>query len=141
MFTVFTGIIFRENPSKTGFVYACNLLGAGLGGILLYTYSRFLLPDHLFFIIVVLTLIGTIFLFYGILSFYKAALFLVIASLPIILTLTGPFSAQYNEFKDISRVRALPNSKTTFQKPTRFGLLEVVEAESFHDLPDLILDQ
>ncbi|TVQ86865.1 MAG: hypothetical protein EA393_11495 [Bacteroidetes bacterium] len=130
------GILFIKNAGKIGKYYFANLVGSGLGGILVV-----LLLNH-FFALHTLPIIATLSISAALISFSseRKSYQLPVAFLALIfvlIALVWPGSLPLSEYKGLSRTLNLPEARVIHKQPDVHGQIEVVESPALRYAPAL----
>jgi len=136
------GLIFTVLAEKIGTLYFLNLIGSGLGGILVVYLLWFFEPQKIYllngFQISLLSLI-----FYYI-NFEKRRVTLLTISLIVVtvnfIFLFIPIDNIPSQFKLLSRVKNFPDAKVVFEKSTPYGKVEIISSSLLRYSPGLSLN-
>lgn len=132
------GVCFARDVKNIGTLYFANLLGSGIGGILVLGLFWYFLPASLPIVIAILPLISALIFSLRRLDVYILTLFFLI-SIVILVLISSPPEAKTSEFKSISQVLQLPDAEIKHEQPTPFGLIQVVSAPALRYAPGLSL--
>ena len=122
------GLLFSTNASNISTLYFFNLLGSGMGGLLLLLISPRVMPQQ------AVTISASLPILAGLLTMPKKSrgLFFTIAPLLLsllVLDLLFPQTLFLSQYKSISKTLELPDSKIIAEKNTPFGLIQGVESQ------------
>jgi hypothetical protein len=132
------GLLFTVRVKSISTLYAFNMTGSGIGGILvLLLFSRFE-PHHIPILLALIPLAaGLIYpkkrawqLLYAAGGFTLLTILLVLFSFP------EPFPSQ---FKGIRSALRLPEAQCVYKKPTPYGFLQIVKSPALRYAPGLSL--
>jgi hypothetical protein len=132
------GLIFTKYTDNIGKLYFTNLIGSGVGGIIVIGLFWIIFPNEIPAIIAILPVIS------GVIVIRKHSKRVMILSMFIsIIIITfiifNPPSLELSEFKSLRKTLNLPDSKITTRKCSPFGLVEVVSAPTLRYAPGLSL--
>ena len=132
------GIIFVKHVDQIERFYFINLIGSGAGGLISAFLAWHFLPAALSALFAFLTL------FAGVLMVTQEkrlvpVLVTVVAFLFSIYRIVYPVTLTPSEYKSVSRAMNLPAAKIVMEKPSPYGLLQVVSAEGLRYAPGLSL--
>ena len=130
------GMIFIKHPEVIGKCYFSNLVGSGLGGIMVLFITGWLFPEQLMVITGVLSVIA------GIMSSpkFKKPLFITISAISVVIAtimLAFPFDLNPSEYKSISKTLNLPEAEIEKRIPDTHGVIEVVSSPALRYAPSL----
>ena len=130
------GILFIKNAGKIGKYYFSNLVGSGVGGILVV-----LLLNH-FFAINTLPIIAALSISAAVISFSKEKKTYQLPSLSlavifVVIAFIWPGSLPLSEYKGLSRTLNLPEARIIHTQPDVHGKIEVVESPALRYAPAL----
>jgi len=131
------GIIFTKHVSSIGKLYFSNLIGSGIGGVLILVLIWIFYPEKLPVIVGLFAVISGLILFNKI-NFQ----FLFIASISlIILSVSFIYSPQLkpSEFKSRSRTLLLQDAKIVERQTSPFGVMEIISSPSIRNADGLSL--
>jgi spermidine synthase len=136
------GLILTSFAEKIGTLYFLNLVGSGIGGILVVYLLWFIEPQKIYllngFIIA--------FLAFGIPLFNNLArkvTLLVINLILVSLNFSFLFISIENEpsqFKTLSRVKNFPDTEVVFNQPSPYGRVEIISSTLLRYSPGLSLN-
>ena len=132
------GLIYTQYVSRIGTMYFADLLGSGLGGILLLILLWVFYPAQLPAVVAILPIVA------GILIIPKAWFKrLIVPSLLLLLLplylIIFPSQLPVSEFKGISSALNMPESEIYMERKSPYGHIQVVKAPSFRNAPGLSL--
>ncbi|MBN2516298.1 MAG: hypothetical protein JXC33_09755 [Deltaproteobacteria bacterium] len=132
------GMGFVVFPDKIHRIYFSNLVGSGLGTLLVMLTVLHVSPNDIIFIISLIAIAAT---FPMATNRLRKAVSLTV----FIAAVTGYFFFLQNaplvmtSFKDLSRAEHLQHATTEFQRYGPLGLVTVIDSPAYHYLPDLSL--
>jgi spermidine synthase len=132
------GMGFVIFPDKIHRIYFSNLVGSGLGTLLVMLTVLHVSPYDIIFIISLIAIAAT---FPVAANRFRKAISLTVS----IAAVTGYFFFLHNAplvmtpFKDLSRAKHLQHAATEFQQYGPLGLVTVIDSPAYHYLPDLSL--
>ncbi|HPJ45676.1 MAG TPA: hypothetical protein PL017_06220 [Tenuifilaceae bacterium] len=121
------GLYFTVYSSKIPLLYAWNLSGSALGGILLVVLSSWIFPLQLASIFGIFCIAAGFLVCNSRIDYAKATTFL---SISILILFYLPQLPRTSQYKPIARTLLIPDSKITRIIPTRQGVIEVVKSQS-----------
>lgn len=132
------GMSFLKFARQIGKIYFANLVGSGLGGILVLLLMQLLLPEQLPLFIAVIALVG------GFIAFPKKAgkLLLstaIIAIVILIAVFLNPVKLSPSEYKDISKTLLLPDAKILYEKNSPHGFVQLISSPALRYAPGVSL--
>ncbi len=132
------GLIFIIHAKKIGVYYFSNLIGSGIGGILVLLMLSYLYPQQAFPLIALLPVISGIIIFS---KKYKTPQFTLIAiSVAIsIMFFVRPPEVTISEYKSLSMTKTLPGAETVHSEPTIYGVIDVVSSPALRYAPGVSL--
>ncbi len=130
------GILFIKNAGQIGTYYFSNLLGSGIGGIVVV-----ILLSHIF-ALQALPLVAILSVMAAVLSFEKRKRFLQIAGIVLSIGFIGfsifqPGELPLSEYKGLSRTLNLPDAEIIHKQADVHGQIEVVESSALRYAPAL----
>ncbi len=132
------GIIFVKYVTEIGKFYFSNLMGSGIGAIIVAGLAGYFFPAVLPVVMALIAIAAGLILlqqkkrwFIITLAFATAAFVFYRIAKPVDLTLS--------EYKSLSRTLNLPAAKIVLKKPGPYGFIEVVSAEALRYAPGLSL--
>jgi spermidine synthase len=132
------GMGFVVFPDKIHRIYFSNLVGSGLGTLLVALTVLHVSPYDIIFIISLIAIAAT---FPVAANRFRKAISLTVS----IAAVTGYFFFLHDAplvmtpFKDLSRAEHLQHATTEFQQYGPLGLVTVIDSPAYHYLPDLSL--
>jgi hypothetical protein len=132
------GIVFIRHAHAIGTYYFSNLLGSGVGGLLVLLLSGALHPLY------APPLIGLLSVGGGLLSMrpgyrFGMAAFSILSVAIALAMLRQPASLQLSEYKGLSRTMNLPQTDVEYSEPDIQGYIEVVEGPALRYAPAISL--
>ena len=132
------GLIFIKYIDNIGKLYFANLVGSGIGGIIIVGLFWIVFPNEIPAIIAILPVIS------GVIVIRKHSKRVMILSTFISIVIItfiifNPPTLELSEFKSLRKTLNLPDSKITMMKCSPFGLVEVVSAPTLRYAPGLSL--
>ena len=139
---LFLGVVFQQAQTIFNRVYFADLVGSGIGGLLLLASMYVLTPQDLMVMPLLLWLAGALFWFdaLGARRHMLAMVVLVGASLAAHLLLPQLFpiaKIAISDYKGVSYARKFPDSQRVLMHQSPFGLLEVYSSSYLHFAPGL----
>ncbi len=113
-------------------IYFYNLVGSGLAGIFIITFSYFCHPFKILFIIISLSFTIGFFI-----NFKKKLAFLFFGAFSLIILISFGLTAEYfnllklSQYKSLAKTLNLPESKILSERYSPLGITQVVNAEGF----------
>jgi len=132
------GIVFVKFSESIGKFYFYNLVGSGIGGIVVIGLIWQFLPMELPAIISIIALISGIILISQKFRFRLIPLVFV-ASLFIIFNIIYPQRLTLSEFKSYSKTMNLPNARVMLEKNSPYGFIQLVTSSALRFAPGLSL--
>lgn len=132
------GLLFINFSARINSLYCANLIGSGIGGVTTVALMYFLLPQQLPALTALLPWTAGILV---ISSPRRMPLLAAGACTLILITavLFNPPHLRPSQYKDISRTLDLPGSKIIANRPSPYGLIELVTAPALRYAPGLSL--
>ena len=131
------GILFTKYSANIGKIYCANLIGSGIGSILILFLTWVLFPMKILIIIAFFPLLAAIFLAKRNHVAIFSSISVIILNSMILLTHSDlPYISEY---KDIKRALSLPDAKIIESINTPYGLIQVLSSKSFRITPCLSL--
>jgi hypothetical protein len=132
------GIVFIQHARSIGTYYFSNLLGSGVGGLLILVLSGAIHPLH------APPLIGLLSVGGGLISMrpgsrYGLIAFNILALAISLFMLKQPASLPLSEYKGLSRTLNLPETSVVYSEPDIQGHIEVVQGPALRYAPALSL--
>jgi hypothetical protein len=132
------GIIFTRHADQIGAWYFANLLGSGLGGIFILLIIGSFLPQQLPPITGIFSVIAGLISISRIHRKWQLVLgFFAIAAATYMFIKPGELSL--SEYKDLARIKNLPEATIIHREPGLHGLIEVVESPALRYAPAVSL--
>lgn len=132
------GIVFIKNVAEIGRFYFSNLAGSGIGALIAAVLAWFFLPAALSAITALLIIAA------GMLVLQQKKRWVIIAlAFPIVVfgvyRINNPVKIRLSEYKSLSRTMNLPSARIVFEKPSPYGLVQVLSADALRYAPGLSL--
>lgn len=132
------GILFIKHAKQIGTYYFSNLLGSGVGGLLVLLLFGSIIPQQ------IPPIIGLLPVAAGLLIHQKRGLWLNLAMgftavTAAIILVGSPGEIHVSQYKSLSRTMNLPDAEVIYRKPGIHGLIEVVESPALRFAPALSL--
>lgn len=132
------GILFIKYPGEIGRYYFSNLLGSGIGGILVV-----ILLSNLF-ALQSLPLVASLSIAAAVIAFNKnkrkiQVSILLFSVATVIFSIFNPGSLPLSEYKGLSRTLNLPDAEIIYEKPDVQGKIQVVQSPALRYAPALSL--
>ena len=132
------GIVFVKFSESIGKFYFYNLVGSGIGGIVVIGLICQFLPMELPAIISIITLISGVILISQKFRFILIPVVFV-TSLFIIFNIIYPQRLTLSEFKSYSKTMTLPNARVMLEKNSPYGFMQLVTSSALRFAPGLSL--
>jgi hypothetical protein len=132
------GIIFVKYVAEIGRFYFSNLIGSGIGAIIIAGLAGYFFPAVLPVVMALIALVS------GLLLLQQKNRWLII-TLALATTafafyrIVRPVDLTISEYKSLSRTLNLPSAQITLRKPGPYGFIEVVSADALRYAPGLSL--
>lgn len=132
------GLVFVKYVDKIGTLYFANMIGSGIGGIVIIFLMWNFFPEQLPPVIASFALIAGLILLTKkqIISF---SIFTIITISLIIYLYLHPSELKLSEYKSISRTLNLPETEVVKRENSLYGLLEIVHTPYLRYAPGLSL--
>jgi hypothetical protein len=136
------GAYFIISSESAGAVYFVNLIGSAAGLVLLIIAMISMPPSFSGLPAILMSSIGLV----SIILCYlkpKEKLIRALVSLPFVIIaiyLASPLKIQISEYKSLSRILRMPESRIVAEKFNPLGWLVAVESPSFHHMPGVSLN-
>jgi len=132
------GLIFIIHAKKIGTYYFSNLIGSGVGGLLVLLIFAFVYPEQSFSIIAIFPIISGViiiskkyrFLQYGLIS---------LSLLLSILFFFIPPEIKISQYKSLSKTMNLPDAEIIHREPNVYGVIDVVSSPALRYAPGVSL--
>ncbi len=132
------GILFIENARQIGTYYFSNLLGSGVGGLLVLLLFGIILPQQVPPFIGLLSVMAGLFSISA--SFRKIQVVGGIVAIAVSgLLISKPGTIPVSEYKDLSTSLNLPEAEIVHSRPDIHGLIEVVASPALRYAPSVSL--
>lgn len=133
------GLSFIKYVAQIGRLYAANLLGSGIGGIVAILLMWLFMPEQLPALVALLPLIaGLLFLTSG--SGNRLRLLALLTAICNLIFIFSPPPLIPSEFKALSKTMLLPDARIIAAKNSPYGLVQVVDAPALRHAPGLSLN-
>jgi len=132
------GIIFVKYVAEIGKFYFSNLVGSGIGAIMVAGLALYFFPAVLPIVMALLAITSGLIL----LQRKKRWLIITLAFASAVFTfyrIVKPVDLTRSEYKSLSRTLNLPAARITLKKPGPYGFVEVVSADALRYAPGLSL--
>ncbi len=132
------GLIFIIHAKKIGVYYFSNLIGSGIGGILVLLILSQLYPQQAFPLIALLPVISGIIIFS---KEYKTPQYILIA-ISIVLSILffiRPPDIVISQYKSLSKTKTLPDAEVIHREPNIYGVIDVVSSPALRYAPGVSL--
>ncbi|HVQ07023.1 MAG TPA: hypothetical protein VMS43_01175 [Allosphingosinicella sp.] len=137
----FLGIVFVQARKRFGRVYAADLVGAGIGGVLVLPAMYLLHPADLMLLPLLLwTAASACWFLRSRKGWIAAAAIVAMASVAghlILPQVLGLEKLAVSDYKGVSYARKFPASRRVYERSTPFGLIEVYASSYLHIAPGL----
>jgi spermidine synthase len=139
---ILIGLIFTISSEKIGTLYFFNLIGSGIGGILV-VYLLWLFEPHKIYIStgLIISLIGLI--FYLATCEQRISLRITFNLIVIVLNFVlifAPFENIPSQFKSLSRIKNFPDARIVREQFSPYGKVEIVSSSLLRYSPGLTLN-
>jgi hypothetical protein len=136
-----TGLMLTAHPGRAARLYAANLLGSALGG-LVPVLAFPLLGEGTVLIIAALGLLAALAFQYPVSNIQQKGLLLVTCCLLVLLAwvLPAPFQLQLSPYKGLSQVLRFPDALVVWQRWNAFSRVDRVASSAIRSAPGLSLD-
>lgn len=132
------GMIFTLHVKNIGHLYAFNLGGSGLGGIVVLFLFYHLTPSQSALMTAIFPFCAGI-IFIRDLYNKKFVGAMIISGLLLFLLLFIPFKPNISQFKSISRILQMPDTYCIYEKPSPYGTLQIVQSPFIRYAPGISL--
>ena len=132
------GIVFTKYVQEIGRIYFYNLAGSGVGALVAAALAWYFLPAALPSVTGLMVLIAGLFILQKKMRLLIIALTIPIAAFMVFRLIT-PADIRLSEYKSLSRTMNLPSARISIEKPSPFGLVQVVSADALRYAPGLSL--
>jgi hypothetical protein len=129
------GIVFVQYVDHIGKIYFADLLGSGLGGLMILLLTWLFLPQDLPALIAIVPFVAGML----ILPLRNRIPLLIICALIITWQLFHAPQLSPSQYKDLSKTMLLPDAKVILQKPSPYGLIQAVTSPVLRFAPGLSL--
>lgn len=132
------GIIFVKYVAEIGKFYFSNLVGSGIGAMMVAGLAWYFFPAVLPVVMALLAITSGLIL----LQPKKRWLIITLAFASAVFTfyrIMKPVDLTLSEYKSLSRTLNLPAARITLKKPGPYGFIEVVSADALRYAPGLSL--
>jgi SAM-dependent methyltransferase len=136
-----TGLMLTAYPQRAARLYAANLLGSALGG-LVPVLAFPLLGEGTVLIIAALGLLAALAFQYPVFKIQQKVLLLVPCCLLVLLAwfLPAPFQLRLSPYKGLSQVLRFPDAQIVWQRWNAFSRVDRVASSAIRSAPGLSLD-
>ena len=132
------GMVFIKYVQEIGSFYFANLAGSGIGAVLAAVLAGYFFPASLPLVMALIAVMAGLLLLKGTRYWYIIAL-----ALPVVVFIfyrtAKPVSIELSQYKSLSKTMNLPSARITIQKPTPYGLVQVVSSDALRYAPGLSL--
>ena len=132
------GLIFILYAKKIGTYYFSNLIGSGIGGILVIILLSQLYPQQAFPIISIIPLISGVILISKKHKGLQLTLVIISVFLSVLFFLKPP-DITVSEYKSLSKTKTLPQAETIHREPNIYGTIDVVTSPALRYAPGVSL--
>ncbi len=132
------GIIFIKYSSQIGTYYFANLVGSGIGGLLVLLLLSRLMPQQVPAVVGIFAVMAALVM----LTPVRRILQLVTAGLSLVIALvliSRPGDIPISEYKDLARTMNLPEAEIVHSQPDIHGFIEVASSPALRFAPALSL--
>ena len=134
------GLTFAKYSQQIGKMYFANLLGSGIGGIIVLFLMWIFFPGTLPSVIALLPVAAGFLFSFGRRCAKKMWLLAIVSSVLVIFTIAVPGSLKPSEFKSIQKALLLPGAEIVAEKTSPHGLVQVISAPSLRSAPAVSLN-
>jgi hypothetical protein len=132
------GILFIKHASQIGTYYFSNLLGSGVGGLLVLLLFGNIFPQQ------IPPIIGLLSVMAGLICSGRKHISLnrvlgVIAVVAAFILIRSPGEIPVSQYKSLARTMNLPDAEIVYREADVYGLIEVVESPALRFAPALSL--
>ncbi len=132
------GLIFILYAKKIGTYYFSNLIGSGIGGILVLLILSHLYPQEAFPLIAIIPVISGLIIISR--KFRKTQLILVsISVLLSVLFFIRPPDITVSEYKSLSKTKTLPDAEIIHSEPNIYGTIDIAASPALRYAPGVSL--
>ena len=131
------GLFFMIRSGQIPLLYAWNLAGSAIGGVVLIWLSNYILPMHLAALFGFIALVGCLFLGKSIQYFTTNFLVFILGAFAIWYQPSVPFTS---EFKSLSKTLLIPDTQVKKRIPLAKGTLEFVSSDNLRQANGLSLN-
>ncbi|MCK4664093.1 MAG: hypothetical protein KAT68_14590 [Bacteroidales bacterium] len=133
------GLVFCYYPEKIGKLYFFNLVGSGIGGIIVPVLSLCLFPQQIVSIISFIPIVG------GLMIIPKKynkiySLIGIFSIITVTIFFFNPVQLNISQFKSLKKTLSLPESKVILKKSSPYGTIHVVSSPVIRYAPCLSLN-
>ena len=132
------GLVYINNIEKIGSLYFADLLGSGIGGLLMLLMFWLFHPSQLPSVTALFPVIAGILIIPPVLRLRLIPLLLISFTLPAVLLFFPP-SLPMSEYKSLSMAMNLPDAEIVSQRSSPYGQLDVVRSGTLRYAPGLSL--
>jgi hypothetical protein len=133
------GIIFIGDPQKIGKFYFANLLGSGLGGIIMVVLLSLAFADTSLPFAAALSLLGALLSLHPVKKLIFQVLPLGAGLIMIVFSLFSKGEIPISQYKGLARTMLLPEAQIVNSKPDVYGRIDVVSSPALRYAPALSL--
>lgn len=131
------GLIFTKYTSTIGKLYFSNLIGSGIGGVLILLLANLIFPQKQLFVVAVISLLaGSILIRKTRGSLFS---FLFTSLLLLVFGFNSSWELNPSEYKNRSKALNLPNAKLIDRKTSPFGIIETISSPLIRNAEGLSL--
>lgn len=132
------GIVFIKNVDEIGRFYFSNLAGSGIGALLAAFLAWYFLPPTLPAVTALMATLAGLLAITQKPSWPTLAIAFAVTAFSFF-RMIKPADVRLSEYKSLSRIMNLPAAKIVIQKPSPYGLVQVVSADALRYAPGLSL--
>ncbi len=132
------GLVFIQYVETIGKIYFANLFGSALGGLLVLPLLWRFFPNQVPVFIAILPVLGGLLILPADKK-YMQLLFSFAAIIVIVIKILNPATLRLSEYKDLSKTLLLPEAKILSEKPSPYGLVQVLSSPVLRYAPGLSL--
>ncbi|RMF57346.1 MAG: hypothetical protein D6748_11385, partial [Calditrichaeota bacterium] len=131
------GMVFAKFPQNIGKLYFSNLLGSGVGGLIILPIMNIFLPQQIPAILALIGVAGCAPFITK--NFQRGWLFLLLGILYVSMWIAVVPPISYSQFKGIHKTLLLPDARIQYEKNSPYGFIQVVSSPVLRYAPGLSL--
>ena len=130
------GLVFVRFVEKIGVLYFANMLGSGIGGIMIVFLMWIFFPEKLSAVIATIAFLAGMIVIPKQLIPKFAIVIAIVAAVLSFIYISSP-SLKFSEYKSISKTLNLPETKVSAKKASPYGLLQIIMSSFLRYAPGL----